>query len=92
MKNGNVLLGFAAGLMAGAVLGVLFAPAKGTVTRRKIYNRGDEYVNELGGKFEALIDTVTEKFEAIRDEAMHLADNGRARTGNLTDKIHGTTK
>jgi gas vesicle protein len=92
MKNGSVLLGFAAGLVAGAVMGILFAPAKGTATRRKLYNRGDEYIHELGGKFDALIDSVTEKFETIRDEAIHMADNGKAHASDLADKMHGTTK
>ena len=36
MKSSNVLLGIVGGLAAGAVLGVLFAPDKGTNTRKKI--------------------------------------------------------
>lgn len=36
MKNGKLLAGVIAGLGAGALLGILFAPAKGSATRKKL--------------------------------------------------------
>ena len=36
MKQGQIVLGVLAGIAAGAVLGILFAPDKGTITRKKI--------------------------------------------------------
>jgi len=70
MSTGKVLLGVLAGVAAGALLGILFAPEKGTVTRGKILKKGEDYVDELKDKFSEFIDTVTEKFEAgKKDEA-----------------------
>ena len=39
MKNGKLLAGVIAGLGAGALLGLLFAPAKGSVTRKRLLKR-----------------------------------------------------
>jgi gas vesicle protein len=70
MSTGKVLLGVLAGVAAGALLGILFAPEKGTVTRGKILKKGEDYVDELKEKFSEFVDTVAEKFEAgKKDEA-----------------------
>ena len=39
MKNGKFLAGVIAGLGTGALLGLLFAPDKGSSTRKKLMNR-----------------------------------------------------
>jgi len=47
MNSGKVLLGVLAGLAAGALLGVLFAPEKGSDTRKKISKKGEDYADSL---------------------------------------------
>jgi gas vesicle protein len=59
MKKGNVLIGALAGLAVGAILGVLFAPAKGSDTRRKISDKGNEFAENLKNKFDGFIDDIT---------------------------------
>ena len=51
MKNGSIVLGVLAGLATGAVLGILFAPDKGTETRKKIIQKGDDYLDTMKTKF-----------------------------------------
>jgi gas vesicle protein len=58
MKKRNVLIGALAGLAVGAILGVLFAPAKGSETRRKISDKGNEFAESLKNRFDGFIDDI----------------------------------
>lgn len=66
--SGKVFLGVLAGVAAGTVLGILFAPDKGSVTRRKIVETGEDYADNVKEKFNEFVDTMNEKFERVKDE------------------------
>ncbi len=68
MSSGKVVLGVLAGFAAGALLGVLFAPDKGLVTRKKIMKKGEEYADSLKEKFDEFLDNINEKFEIFKEE------------------------
>jgi gas vesicle protein len=44
-----------AGFTAGALIAILFAPDKGSETRKKIVNKGEEYVGDLKDKVNGLL-------------------------------------
>ena len=54
MNTGKIVLGALAGLAVGAALGILFAPEKGSTTRKRITDRGDDYLDELTTKINSL--------------------------------------
>jgi len=49
--SGKILAAVAAGIAAGAVLGILFAPDKGSETRRKIKEEGKKFADDVKDKF-----------------------------------------
>jgi gas vesicle protein len=65
MTNGKAVLAVLAGVVAGTVLGVLFAPDKGSEVRKKIVNKGDDLANALSNKihtkFEKVLGNITGK-------------------------------
>ena len=63
----KVLLGALAGLAVGVVVGVLFAPEKGSVTRKKITQKSEDYADILKSKFDEFVDSVTEKVQDMSD-------------------------
>lgn len=68
MSSGKVLLGRLAGVAAGALLGVLFAPDKGSVTRKKITKKGEDFAEGLTEKFNEFADSVSEKFDDVKEK------------------------
>ena len=69
MSTGKILFGVLAGVAAGAVLGILFAPAKGSKTRKKIAKKGMDYADELSEKLKSFMEEMTEKFESAVNKA-----------------------
>jgi len=67
-----------AGVAAGATLGILFAPEKGSNTRRKISKKGEDYADTLKGKFNEFLDSISEKFEKVKNEVSGFAEMGKS--------------
>jgi gas vesicle protein len=79
MNTGKVLLGVLAGVAAGALVGILFAPAKGSRTRRRILMQGENYVDGLKEKFNEYADTISEKLEHAKEEVSAYAQKGKEK-------------
>lgn len=85
MNSGKVVLGVLAGLAAGAALGVLFAPEKGSVIRQNISDKTNGYADELKSKFGTMVDGISEKYSSLKngysnlkEDAMDLAQKGKS--------------
>ena len=87
MSTGKVLLGVLAGAAAGALLGVLLAPDKGSVTRRKIAEKGEDYADALKEKFDELMGSMTERFNEVKEEAKHVAQNGKSKADEFRKDV-----
>ena len=79
MSSGKVVLGLLAGVAAGALLGILFAPDKGSKTRKQILDKGGDYADELKAKLDEVIDNFAQKFEKTKDEAEEMSAKGKMK-------------
>jgi len=68
MSAGKVFLGVLAGAATGALLGVLFAPAKGSDTRKNICKKRQDYTDSLKEKFNEFLEGINEKYEQVKEE------------------------
>lgn len=92
MSTGKVVLGVLAGLAIGAIAGILLAPEKGSVTRKQIIDKGDDYVNKVKSKYDGIVDSITEKFESTKKDAEDLVEKGKAKYDEAKKDVkHATT-
>jgi len=77
MSAGKEILGVLAGVAAGALLGVLFAPDKGSVTRKNVTKKGEDYAEDLKNKFNDFLGSITERFEEVEEEGKDLVNKGK---------------
>jgi gas vesicle protein len=80
MSSGKVLLGLLAGIAAGTLIGILFAPDKGSDTRKKISKKGEDYVDSLKEKFNEFRDTVVEKFEKVKEDVSDFSEPEKVKS------------
>lgn len=79
MSSGKVLLGLLAGVAAGTLVGVLFAPEKGSVTRKKVAKKRKDFTDGLKDKFDELLDSISEKYEKMTDEVSDFAEKAKPK-------------
>jgi len=62
MNANKIIIAVAAGAAAGALLGVLFAPAKGTDTRKKIAKTSRDLTDSVKETYQDILDSVKGPF------------------------------
>ena len=72
MKNNNLLLGILGGVAIGATLGILFAPAKGSDTRKKIAEKGSDLKENFKDSLSKLSEKISKSVEGFKDDAEEL--------------------
>jgi gas vesicle protein len=88
MSSGKVLLGVVAGAAAGAILGMLIAPVKGSAMRKRIARTGTDYSDDAKGKFNEYIGVLTEEYDTIKEGTMDLVDKGKKKAASVVGRKH----
>lgn len=78
MSKSKVLLGVLGGVAAGALLGILFAPEKGSKTRKKIKSKSNDYAETLKERMNVFFNDVTQKYESVWEESKDLGKSKKA--------------
>jgi gas vesicle protein len=91
MSSGKILLGVLAGVAAGALLGVLFAPDKGWNTRKRISKKAEDYADELKDKFSEFLETISGKIEEAKEEVSDFAEQANATVREVKKNVKAAT-
>lgn len=87
MNSSKVLLGVLGGVAAGALMGVLFAPAEGKKTRRKIMNKASDGADALKDKFDSVLESINQKYENIWQKEEELISDGEAKLNSIKKEL-----
>ncbi|HEY5749844.1 MAG TPA: YtxH domain-containing protein [Chryseolinea sp.] len=79
MDSKKALLGIVAGIAAGAVLGVLFAPEKGSRTRKGITRKGEDLAEALNDKIDEKLDNLVDAIAGKIKKAKPRSDGEQAK-------------
>jgi len=82
-SKSKVIIGTLAGVAVGAVLGLLFAPDKGSETRRKIKDGYADLSESLQDKYADLVSSVKEEIGLAKEKANDLVDKAKGKTTTM---------
>ena len=86
-KTSNTLLSFLLGATTGAMIGILYAPDKGSNTRDKVSYRLDKYKVMLENLLEDLVSGKEIPQSAAKSEGQKVVDDAKERAEQLLEDV-----
>ena len=91
-NSGGSFFVFLFGILAGSLIGLLFAPEKGSSTRDKLSFKLDKYKSKL----EDLMNDIVEGKELVQNEAKaegeRIINDAKSKAEQLLDDVNGLIK
>ena len=78
-NSGKVIGALLLGAVIGGALGILFAPDKGSETRKKIAGRAGDITDSIKDKFNALLEEAKNELEVAKEKVIDFAEDGRGK-------------
>ncbi|WP_036385740.1 YtxH domain-containing protein [Muricauda sp. MAR_2010_75] len=94
--SSNTILGILAGTAIGATLGILFAPDKGTATRKKLVEQSNSLVDDVAQSTTQLknqvVDTFSSKTSSLEDEVESLVSSASYKADDVISTLEAKLK
>ena len=88
MKGGKIIVGVVAGIAAGTLVGLLFAPEKGSRTRKKIMDKSDDYAEDLKDNFDEFVEAINKKYESTTKEVESIVAKGKTKYESVLSEVN----
>ncbi len=94
--SSNTILGILAGTAIGATIGILFAPDKGTATRKKLVDQSNHLMDDVAQSTAQLKNQVVEKFHSktnsLEDEVESLVSSASYKAEDVITTLESKLK
>ncbi len=90
-KSPNILAGLLTGVAAGFILGIIYAPDKGTETRKKIKTKANDLKDEATNKYFDVSDKIKNQYHMISSTVNNLGNSVKDNYDKYKDQIVSTT-
>lgn len=76
-STSKTIIGFVAGISVGLMFGILYAPQKGSTTRKRIARRSGDIVDDVRDKLDDSVDEIKSRYESTKKDAKGWVDKVR---------------
>ena len=87
MSSSKLVVGFLAGAAIGALAGILFAPDKGSNTRKKITDKTGDMTDTVKNSFNDFIDGVKQTYSGAKHDAEELGNRAKAKLDGTKNDV-----
>ena len=84
MKTGKIVIGILAGAGIGALIGMLYAPEKGSTTRKNIGHKKNDFADSFKGKLNEIVDTYSKKYDKAYNATKNAIAEGEAKISHFS--------
>ena len=91
-RTGDFIKGLLIGGLAGAVLGILFAPKSGKETREQIGKKTEEWMNKAKGEYEQALEKGKKVYETAVNRLTPEEYSSRSTSGTTKEAGKSTSK
>lgn len=90
MTTSKLVSGVLAGLAVGTILGILFAPEKGSETRKRIVDKRNEFMDNVKSKYNSVADSLKSQYESVTSDGADLsAESSNSGISNTSGNNNG---
>lgn len=88
--SSKIVVGFLAGAAVGALAGILFAPDKGSETRKKITSKTGDLTDSVKNSFNDFIDGVKQTYSGAKEEVEEFENKAKGKLDGIKHDLKNT--